>query len=248
MLAHVAFAPGEIAAAGLRSQAAVVIDVMRATTTVVTAVANGVKRIVPALTPEEARVLARRFSLHEVLLGGERGGEPLPGFHLGISPREYSRDRVGDKVVVFTTTNGTRAMVAAASAASSAVCAFINVDAVGRWAQAQGRDLTVICSGEHGGFSLEDAVCAGMLLDRLALSGASLTCTDSAFAARILSAHYRDRLDRLQEDSAWARRLERAGRAEDLRACLQVGILDLVPVFLDGAIIGKGNGDPKGLS
>jgi 2-phosphosulfolactate phosphatase len=79
VLAHVAFAPGEIAAAGLRSQAAVVIDVMRATTTVVTAVANGVKRIVPALTPEVARVLARRFSLHEVLLGGERGGVPSSG-------------------------------------------------------------------------------------------------------------------------------------------------------------------------
>jgi 2-phosphosulfolactate phosphatase len=239
VLAHVAFSPGEIAGDGLRSETAVVIDVMRAATTVVTAIANGASRIVPALTVEEARARADSFPSGEVLLGGEREGEPPQGFHLGNSPREYASDRVSGKVIVFTTTNGTRAMAAAAPAASAAVCAFVNVGAVARWVLSQERDLTVICAGEKGRFSLEDAVCAGMLLARLVSSGAALACTDAALAARILYGHYSDRLDRLGEDSAWARKLERAGHAEDLAACLRVGVLDQVPVLRDGAVVGR---------
>ena len=167
---------------------------------------------------------------------GERGGEPISGFDLGNSPLAYTRDRVKGKVVVLTTTNGTRAMLAALPAASAAVCAFVNVPEVARWVLAQGRDLTIICAGESGELSLEDSVCAGMLLDRLAETGEPIEESDAARAARILSASYHGRLDCLLGDSAWARRLASAGRADDLVACLRVGTLPEVPLITDGAI------------
>lgn len=229
----VAFTPAAISSDSLQSRAVAVIDVFRAATTVITAIANGARSIVPVLTPDEARTRAGGFPSSDVLIGGERHGEPISGFDLGNSPLEYTPARVGGKVVVLTTTNGTRAL---ATASRAAVCAFVNVGEVARWALTQGRDLTVICAGESGNLSLEDSVCAGMLLDRIAETGTAIVESDAARAARILSAYYRDRLDSLLRDSAWARRLAGAGRAADLAACLRVGILSHVPLLQDGAI------------
>lgn len=236
MRVHVAFTPREVSEDCLRSRSAAVIDVIRAATTVVTAIANGARLIVPVLTPDEARARAQRFASGEVLMGGERGGEPISGFDLGNSPLEYTPGRVAGKVVVFTTTNGTQALLAASRAHAAVVCALVNVPAVARWAAAQGRDLAVICAGQSGELSLEDSVCAGMLLDRIAESGVPIEASDAARAARVLSAHYRDRLDRLLADSEWARRLAQTGRADDLAACLRVGTLRDLPLLRDGAI------------
>jgi 2-phosphosulfolactate phosphatase len=110
---------------------------------------------------------------------------------------------------------------------------------VARWALARARDLIVICAGESGGLSLEDSVCAGMLLDRLAEAGAPMEESDAARVARVLSASYRDRLDHLLLDSTWARRLAQLGRSDDLVACLKVGTLPNVPLLRDGAIGGS---------
>jgi len=233
---HVAFTPAEVSGDRLQSCAVAVIDVFRAATTVATAIANGARLIIPVLTLEEARDRAARFATGEVLIGGERGGEPISGFDLDNSPLAYTPQRVMGKVVVFTTSNGTRALVAASRASAGAVCAFVNVGEVARWALAQGRDFAVICAGRSGDLSLEDTVCAGMLLDRIAELGAPLDESDAARAARILSASYRGRLERLSDDSTWARHLARTGRAADLAACLQVGTLSVVPVMRDGTI------------
>jgi len=233
---HVAFTPAEVSGDRLQSCAVAVIDVFRAATTVATAIANGARLIIPVLTLEEARDRAARFATGEVLIGGERGGEPISGFDLDNSPLAYTPQRVMGKVVVFTTSNGTRALVAASRASAGAVCAFVNVGEVARWALAQDRDFAAICSGRSGDLSLEDTVCAGMLLDRIAELGAPLDESDAARAARILSASYRGRLERLSDDSTWARHLARTGRAADLAACLQVGTLSVVPVMRDGTI------------
>lgn len=236
MRVHVAFTPAEVSGDDLQSRAVAVIDVIRAATTVVTAIANGARLIVPVLTPDEARERAARFASGEVLMGGERNGEPISGFDLGNSPLEYTPRRVAGKVVVFTTSNGTRALVAASRAAAGAVCAFVNVGEVARWALAQELDLAVICAGRSGDLSLEDAVCAGMLLDRIAELGAPMEESDAARTARILSASYRGQLERLAEESTWARHLARTGRADDLAACLRVGTFRVVPLLRDGAI------------
>jgi 2-phosphosulfolactate phosphatase len=233
---HVAFTPTEVSGDGLKTRSVAVVDVLRAATTVATAIANGALLIVPVLTPAEARERAARFSPGEVLIRGERDGEPISDFDLGNSPLEYTSQRVTGKVVILTTTNGTRALVAASDAPTVAVCAFVNLPEAARWVLAQNRDLTVICAGESGGLSLEDSVCAGMLLDRIAETGEPLEESDAARVARVVSARYRDRLDHLLTDSTWAGRLTRAGRADDVAVCLRIGTLHDVPLLRDGAI------------
>jgi 2-phosphosulfolactate phosphatase len=219
----------------------VVIDVFRASTTVVRALVNGCRMLIPVLTPEEARARAREFGPGEALLAGERGGRPIPGFDLGNSPREFTRERARNRVVIFTTTNGTRALAAATPAAATAVGALVNARAVAAWIVAQGRDLTLVCSGEVGALSLEDTVCAGLILDAVAEAGCVLEMTDAARVCRVLAAHYRRRLDALLVDSFWARELDRLGYGSDLAACIELNVHAEVPVLDDGAIKPSGS-------
>ena len=243
MHVHVALSPAEFAGLGLSGRTAVVVDVMRATTTVVAACAAGCRRVIPVADAAAARAHLRASGLPpgETLLAGERGGDPISGFDLGNSPLEYTPERVRGRTLLLTTTNGTAAMLAARGAAATAVAALTNVDAVARWVRAHGRDATVLCAGAQGGVSLEDAVCAGILVERIVAGagrdGRSVEVSDAAVAARRLGAHYAGRLGLLLEDSTWARTLARAGRAADLAACLALSTVDEVPVFDGGAIV-----------
>jgi len=241
MRLHVALSPAEFAGLGLSGRAAVVVDVMRATTTVVAACAAGCRRVIPVADADAALARARGLPAGQALLAGERGGDAIPGFDLGNSPLEYTPGRVRDRTLVLTTTNGTAAMLAARAATVTAVAALTNVDAVARWVLAQGRDATVLCAGEQGGFSLEDAVCAGLLVEEVMAgarrAGRGVEASDAAVAARRLGGVYAGRLSRLAEDSTWARALARAGRSADLAACLALSTVEEVPVFDDGAIV-----------
>ena len=118
------------------------------------------------------------------------------------------------------------------------VAALTNVAAAARWSVARGTDLTLLCAGERGGFCLEDAVCAGLVVEAIASDGAGeLRFTDAAIAARRLAGAYAGRLERLIEDAAWARHLRKAGRAADFAACLALSTADQVPVLTGGAIV-----------
>lgn len=236
MRVHVALTPGELAGAGLHPQSAVVIDVFRAATTMATALFHGCRSIIPVLTPEEARERARAFRPGEILLGGERGGEPIAGFDLGNSPLEYTAGRVAGKSVILTTSNGTGALIAAAEAGATAVGALVNVQAVARWATRQGRDLTLLCAGEAGGVSLEDTVCAGLIVEEIAAGGVPLDLTDAAVVSRAVARHYRDRLEHLPRDSTWGRHLARAGGEKDLSVCLALETCPVVPVLTHGIV------------
>ena len=234
MRVHVVLTPAELGA-DLHSRTAVVIDVFRAATTMVTALASGCRAIVPALTPEEARERARAFPRGEVFLAGERGGDPIDGFDLGNSPLEYTAQRVAGKIVVLTTTNGTKALLRAEGAAATAIAGLVNVKAVAQWAQDQGRDLTLACAGEGGEASLEDTVCAGLIIDALAGTGA-LELSDTAAMARGAARDYRHRLDDLRAESHWGRHLMAKGRAEDLPVCLALDAWAAVPLFRNGLV------------
>jgi len=237
MRVHVALTPGEFPALDLAGRAALVIDVLRATTSVVAACAAGCREVIPVADAAAARARATRVP--GALLAGERGGDPIAGFDLGNSPLEFTADRVAGRTIVLTTTNGTAAMLAAGAAAVAGVAALTNVEAAARWAAAQGRDVTLLCSGEKGRLSLEDAVCAGVLVDRLAAEG-RIDASDAALIARRAGQYYARDLSRLVEDSTWARKLTRAGREADLAACLAFAGLDIVPRLADGAVVPGG--------
>src|SRR5947209_4689500 len=134
----------------LRGGVAVVIDVLRATTTMVHALAAGCVCVRPCAEIEEARALAGQMRAGRVLLGGERGGQPLPGFDLGNSPREYTAKVCKGNTIVLTTTNGTRALLRAAEAERVLVAAFVNYSAVCEQLRQDARPVHVVCAGTEG--------------------------------------------------------------------------------------------------
>ena len=238
MRVHVALTPGEFPRLALAGRTALVVDVLRATTTVVAACVAGCAGVIPVATPEEARdVAARRPGL---LLAGERNGEAIADFDLGNSPLECTPARVGGRTLVLTTTNGTGAMLKAREADAVAVAALTNVSAAAVWAARRGQDVTVLCAGEKGAFSLEDAVCAGLLVEQLCGAEEGTEPSGEALAAQALGRLYGSRLDRLRSDSTWARTLAAKARAVDLDACLVVDTADMVPVLGDGLITPEG--------
>ncbi len=233
----VAFTVEEVARRELGGVAAVVIDVVRASTTIVTALAHGARAVVPVATLDEARARARTWPGGAVLLGGERGGAPPPGFDCGNSPAEYTAARVGGRTIVFTTTNGTRALLAVEGAKRVAVGGFVNATAVLRWLGQEPADVLLVCAGETGRFCLEDATCAGLLTERLGTARAGAVVSDAARAAAILYAHYAADLGWMLEEAVWAQMLLAQGRGADLALCAALDAYDVVPVARDGMLV-----------
>jgi len=158
----------QLAAPGrLTGGLAVVIDVLRATTTIVHALAAGCVAVRPCLDVDEARKIADRLPAGKALLGGERGGKPLPGFDLGNSPRDYTPRRCKDTTLVLTTSNGTPALVRAAEAERVLVAAFVNFSAVCEQIRLDARPVHIVCAGSEGEPCLEDTLLAGALVDFL---------------------------------------------------------------------------------
>jgi 2-phosphosulfolactate phosphatase len=238
MRVHVALTPGEFPDLALAGRSALVVDVLRATSMVIAAFDAGCARVIPVADAARARERARALAPEPILLAGESGGENIEGFDLGNSPLDCTPSRVGGRSLLLTTSNGTAAMLKAQEAASAGIAALTNVSAAARWAVTQGRDLTVLCAGDRGGFSLEDAVCAGLLADGIAQAVDGSRLSDAAQAARALGVLYGARLDRLRHDSGWARRLEAGRRGPDLDCCLRLDASALVPVLAGGVITG----------
>ena len=158
--------PSLTSAEELAGGAVVVIDVLRATTTIIHAIAAGAREVIPCLEIDEARRVAAGFPPGEALLGGERGGLKIEGFDLGNSPEEYNRATVGGKTVVLTTTNGTRAMMLCRQAKRVLVGAFVNASAVAR-ALLQEERVHLLCAGTEGQITREDVLFAGRVANSL---------------------------------------------------------------------------------
>jgi 2-phosphosulfolactate phosphatase len=218
-------------AAGLQERTVLVIDVLRATTTMIAAFINGCAAVVPAVDPDAARRLARGLPAGTWLLAGERRGEPIPGFDLGNSPLEFVAEQVADKTIVMSTSNGTRALLAARGAAAIGVAALVNLGAAAEWALTGGRDVTVLCAGERGDVSLEDLVAGGLLVERMTRDDPGAALTPGARAAIQAAAPYGKDVARLGRTSAWARQLARRGRTADVAACLLLDTTTVVPQY-----------------
>jgi len=225
----VALLPAALVPATLGTATVLVIDVLRASTTIVTALTNGCRAIVPLDDPDEAR--RRAAATANALIAGERRGEPLEGFDLGNSPLEFTREQVAGRTLFLTTSNGTKALLAARSAAAIGVAGFVNLSAAASWAVEQGRDVVVLCSGERGDRSLEDEICAGLLVDRLQAASPNATLGREAAEVARRARPYAKDLARLAQDSRWARHLTSRGRGRDVAACLTLDAFVLVPVY-----------------
>jgi 2-phosphosulfolactate phosphatase len=166
MKIDVFFSPAVIDEASVEGRTAVVIDVIRATSSLTEALANGARAIFPTVSTEEAVKLASSLGREDTLLCGERKGLKVEGFDLGNSPAEYTEEVVGGKQLVMTTTNGTRAFVAVEGADRVLAASYMNLSAVADALKGVS-SLVIACSGRENRFSLDDALCAGMLIQRL---------------------------------------------------------------------------------
>jgi 2-phosphosulfolactate phosphatase len=212
MRVHVAFTPAEAE----RAPTAIVVDVLRATSTIAQALASGYRRVLCCAEVEEA--LELRARLGDGVLAGERKAVAIPGFDLGNSPREFT-EPLGE-TLVFTTTNGTRAILSAAAAAETVlVGSLLNLDAVAAAAR-DGKDVEVVCAGLEGRFTIDDAYCAGRIAELLGGER-----SDAAEAAVRLARSFGS----AQEGLSASENPEHARLADDIAWCAQESVLDVVP-------------------
>jgi 2-phosphosulfolactate phosphatase len=233
------FSAAEAEGAEMPGSLAVVVDVVRATSTMVEALANGARAIYPTVSTEEAIHLANSLGREDTLLCGERRGLKVDGFDLGNSPREYGREQVGGKRLVMSTTNGTRAFVATQGAERVLAGSLLNLGAlVEDVRKSAPKDLVVVCAGKEGLFSLDDAACAGLILQDLVegdWNTSSLEMNDASRAALSLAKAYRVDEAFLRRTAAGAA-LVRVELGEDLALCAERDRHALVPEMRDRMI------------
>ena len=164
---NVHFLPAFMTTVNLAGGTVVIIDVLRASSTIITALHNGAKRVVPCGTPDEARLIREKSNAETVLLGGERGGVLIEGFDCGNSPTEYAPGRVAGKTIAFTTTNGTQALLKSATAETILIGGFINRQAVVDRLHADQRPVHLVCAGTDGEITGEDVLFAGAVVEAL---------------------------------------------------------------------------------
>lgn len=233
------FTPPEVDTASIADATVVVIDVVRATTTIIEALANGARTIYPTSSTEDAVRLASSMGREDTLLCGERKGVKVEGFDLGNSPREFDAGTVAGKKLVMTTTNGTRALAVAAEGGRVLPCAFTNLTAVAEEVAGDAH-VVIVCAGRQGHFSLDDALCAGHLVKRmLADSEEDHELNDAARAVRAL-ASARKPTKRFLRLTAGGASLIEIGLDDDLKICADVDRHDIVVVMEDQAITRAG--------
>lgn len=234
------FSAHQLSAADVANRVVAVIDVLRASTTVAVALDNGARNIIPFESTEEVVLRSKSFERGEVRLAGERKMLPIPGFDFGNSPREFTREAVEGKTVLFSTTNGTAALVGVQGARDVVVACYANFSAVLallRTALRGGAEVALVCAGRERQFSLEDAACAGRFVRHLLRRQAGeVALNDAARAALQIERGYGDHLDRLFEDAAHGQALIAAGFAEDLAICSALDSHPVIPVYHDRQI------------
>ena len=211
----------------------VVIDVLRATSSICTAFANGVSAIIPVATVEEARVMKDRG----YLLAAERDGFVLDFADFGNSPYNFTAEKVSGKTVAYSTTNGTGLMKQASECHDVVIGSYLNFSALCRWLEEQDRRVIIVCAGWKRRFSLEDTICAGAMAERLLEGGRFTTICDSVHAATDLWKKAKEDLMGYIEKTAQRSRLRDKGLDDCLNYCHTFDVTDVIPVLRDGRLV-----------
>jgi 2-phosphosulfolactate phosphatase len=232
MRLDVLFTPAGLSAAEIQGRTVFVVDILRATTTICAALTNGAKAIIPVASTEEALRLAQTIGSDDVLLAGEKNCERIPGFQLGNSPLEMTETAVRGKTIIVTTSNGTQALLACQGAGSVYPVAASNLSAAaerGREVLEGDQPVLVVCAGRDGAFSLEDAYCAGRLVEGIfGSTKPRRALNDAGLASLDLVRRYGHRWERPLAYSRAGRELIRLGFQTDVRDAAR---LDAYPVL-----------------
>ena len=220
----------------LAQQIIIVIDILRSTTCIVTAIANGCRGVIPAMNNKEAQLIAKCLDTDTYLLAGENRGQKMDNFPLGNSPSQFQPEKIKDKNIIMSTTNGTPSIIKSAGAHMVCIASFLNMRQVSRHAAQTNRNITIVCAGTQGKFSLEDTIAAGMLIHHLKSIRKDYNLSDLALAAKTLYLHHHENLLTPLQTSRNGRSLIKNGLNEDITFAAQVDIFPIIPVYEGGIV------------
>lgn len=205
----------------------VVIDIFRATSAIVTAFYNGVSKMIPVASVDEAR----EYQRNGYMAAAERDGEVIEGFELGNSPFGYMNNKVKGKTIAISTTNGTQAIEASRKASKILVGSFLNLDILCEYLVAQKKDVVLLCAGWKNKFNLEDTVFAGAVVEKLTAEANFQVDCDSAISARHLYNIAKNNLFDFLSDSSHRKRLAKLDLERDIKYCLTPNQCPVIPVM-----------------
>jgi 2-phosphosulfolactate phosphatase len=230
---HTLLSPRLLDLYDVKDSIVVIIDVFRATSTIATALYNGVKKIIPVAGVEECIMIGKKLN---AITAGERDGKIIPGLQHGNSPAEYTRDFVEGKTLVLTTTNGTKLLHMALDKGASEVVtgSFPNLSAVCEHLAISNKNIILGCSAWKDRFNLEDTLFAGAVIDRIK-KHFTIRCDSSLMAEDMYHLHCNDLYSFIRKTTHW-HRLASYGLEKDLEYCVTPDVANVLPQYADGAL------------
>ncbi len=224
--------------AKLDNRTAVVIDVLRSSTSICSALMAGAKGVIPTAGPGEAGELWSKIGGDMAVLAGERDGIKIENFKLGNSPSEFTKESVGGKFVIMTTSNGTAIFSKAAGAGPILSGALVNVSAVAERVASEKQDVVIVCSGNIGGFSIEDTLCGGMLIHLLSVATrGTIKLNDAGSMALLFYRSNQDNIRRAVQQGEHGQYLRSIGFKNDVELATDLDSKPVVPILNDGRLI-----------
>ena len=239
MRLDVFFTPHQAKPADTAARLVVIVDVLRASTTVATALGNGAKTVMPLEGADEVIFRSKEFARSQIILAGEQKMHPITGFDLGNSPQDFTKKAVEGKTILITTTNGTRALLGVQGARDIVIASYVNFTAVlamMKVAASSNTDIAIICAGEEGSFTLEDAACAGRYVRAIPKRTDSVQVNDAASASVLIEKKYGDNIEKVFKESSHGQALAEAGFGDDLAAAAEVDSYPVVPIYQERQI------------
>jgi len=224
---HVCLSPALLPLYKVDEYIAVIVDIFRATSSICYGIENGAEAIIPVAEVEEC--LAYRDKEAHYLLAAERNGEVVTGFDFGNSPFSYTKEKVGGKTVVLTTTNGTHALHLSRSAKKIVIGSFLNLTSLCNWLKTQNENILLVCAGWKNNFNLEDTLFSGAVVDQL--KSGDYKTDDAAIAADDLYQLAKSDLNTYLAKTSHSERLKKLGIEADIAFCLNVDITTAIPVL-----------------
>jgi 2-phosphosulfolactate phosphatase len=233
------FTPNQVKPIETAGRLVVIVDVLRASTTVATALGNGARTVIPVEGADEVIFRSREFARSKILLAGEQKMYPIAGFDIGNSPQAFTPAVVEGKTILITTTNGTKTLMGVQNARDIVIASYVNFSAVlvmMKLAASSNTDIAIICAGEEGSFTLEDAACAGRYVRAIPKKADSVVANDAAAASVLIEKRYGDNIAKVFKESSHGQALQSAGFGDDLTAAAEVDSYPVVPIYQDRQI------------
>lgn len=231
MKINVLFSPVGADELSFTGKTTIVIDVLRASSTIVAALSAGAREVVPVASVEFAVKVSGGMFGGQILLGGERNTKKIEGFALGNSPLEYTPDIVKGKTIILYTTNGSKAVVKAKFSENLFVCSFLNLGALAKHLFAANKDVEILCSGRNNFYSMEDSVCAGKLIAEIQNLKEDVELSDAAKACVSLNKSFGKNILSMLKESEHGKILLENGFEDDLNFCSRLNSSEIIPYF-----------------